>query len=158
MTPAPILQEVGADAADAVMQVMADAFDPAFGEAWTKAQCLGILGLPGVWLTLSRVEEEPVGFALGRIILEDAELLLLGVRPAWRRRGIGSALLARTARIARLQGASRLHLEVRDGNEAMALYCDSGFVRVGRRPGYYRGSDGQMFDALSLSLSFDAYD
>ena len=50
-----MLREGGArDVAD-VMRVMEDAFHPAYGEAWTRGQCLGILELPRVWLTLARV-------------------------------------------------------------------------------------------------------
>ena len=46
------------------------AFDPRFGEAWTRAQCIGILAMPGVWLTLARVGEAVVGFALSRAIMD----------------------------------------------------------------------------------------
>jgi len=145
------LAEGGApDVAD-VMRVMDDAFLPAFGEAWTHAQCLGILDLPRVWLTVARHGEEPAGFALSRIVIDEAELLLLAVRPAFRRRGVATALVERTLTIAATAGARKLHLEVRDGNEALHLYMRSGFDQDGRRRGYYRGRNGQLFDALSLS-------
>ena len=72
----------------AIDAVMAEAFDPRFGEAWTHSQCLGILSMPGVWLSLARAEGETAGFALSRAILDEAELLLIAVHPAFRRRGI----------------------------------------------------------------------
>lgn len=137
---------------DRIMSVMAEAFDPAFGEAWNAAQCLGILGLPGVWMLLATVEGEPAGFALARIVLDEAELLLIGVRPARRRVGVGAALLDRVGQGARERGATVLHLEVRDGNPALQLYRAHGFAHVGTRTGYYRGNRGQSFDAISLSL------
>ncbi|TVV74240.1 GNAT family N-acetyltransferase [Sphingomonas solaris] len=140
---------------DPVMTVMADAFDPAFGEAWNAAQCLGILNLPGVWMLLARHGGQPAGFALARIVLDEAELLLIGVRPAFRRHGIGSALLDRVKQEAQARGGARLHLEVRDGNPALHLYHQRGFARTGCRPGYYRGADGRSFDALSLSTGLD---
>ena len=149
------LREGGAADVGEVMQVMDDAFHPAFGEAWTRAQCLGILDLPRVWLTLARHDDEPAGFALSRIIVDEAELLLLGVRQSFRRRGIGRALIERGLAVAATAGARRLHLEVRDGNDALGLYMGSGFCEVGRRRGYYRGRDGQLFDALSLALVLD---
>lgn len=136
-----------------VMTVMGESFDPAFGEAWNANQCLGILGLPGVWMMLAWAEGVPAGFALSRIIVDEAELLLLGVRPDFRRHGIGSALLERVKAEAGLRGAKRLHLEVRDGNPALLLYRARGFDQVGRRPAYYRGTDGQSFDALSLTVA-----
>jgi len=140
---------------DAVMCVMNDAFDPAFGEAWTRSQCLGILGLPGVWLTLGQVGEEPAGFALSRLVADEAELLLIGVRPAFRRVGVATALIERTVQIAATGGATRLHLEVRAGNSAIILYQKAGFSEMGRRKSYYRGANGQLYDALTLSLDLN---
>jgi len=147
------LSEGGAFDITAVMEVMDTAFPPCFGEAWTAQQCLGILGLPGVWLTVARLDGRPAGFALGRAIVDEAELLLIAVDPAFRRRGIGQALLDNAMTNARAHGAERLHLEVRQGNEALALYHKAGFEQVGRRPHYYRGSDGNLSDALSLVIS-----
>lgn len=134
----------------AVMEVMTTAFDPCFGEAWTAQQCLGILDMPGVWLTLARIGESVAGFALGRVIVDEAELLLIGVAPAYRRRGIGRALLDSAMAAARARGAAKLHLEVREGNDAVLLYQGVDFEQVGRRRDYYRGADGTLFDALSL--------
>ena len=51
-----------------VMAVMDDSFDPRFGEAWTMAQCAGLLPMPGVWLTLAREDDRVSGFALARLI------------------------------------------------------------------------------------------
>lgn len=155
MNMLPPLKLCEADAAnlDEIMVVMDEAFDPAFGEAWNPAQCLGILGLPGVWLTIARRGGEPVGFALSRIVFDEAELLLLGVRPAYRHQGAGRALLDHMVEKAGALGASRVHLEVREGNEALHLYEGASFSQIGRRRGYYRGRDGQLFDALTLAFS-----
>lgn len=71
------------DARDAgvVEQVMAAAFDPQWGEAWTRSQLLGVMALPGIKLLIAEAGEEPAGFALTRSVLDEAELLLLGVAP-----------------------------------------------------------------------------
>lgn len=145
---------VAGEAADlpAVIAVMEDAFDPRFGEAWTFAQCAGLLPMAGVWLTLARdAEGLLVGFSLARIVLDEAELLLLAVSRSAQSRGIGRVLLSHFEEDAAARGARRLHLEVREGNEAVNLYNSSGFTLVGRRPRYYSGGDGQLYDALSLS-------
>ena len=136
---------------DAVMLVMEDSFDRAYGEAWTAPQCAGLLPMPGVWLTLAREGGEPVGFAMARVIAGEAELLLLGVRRGTQRRGVGKALLDRFISDALQRGADRLHLEVRDGNEAIQLYRRNGFKEIGRRRNYYRGPSGQLYDALTLA-------
>lgn len=161
MTDAPrnfwILREAGSADIALLSRVMDAAFDSAFGEAWTPAQCLSILDMPGVWLTLGAsagVEEKEsvCGFALARVAADEAELLLIGVCPPRRRRGLGAVLLKHIMTGARERGAERLHLEVRQGNSAAELYRHAGFTQVGRRPDYYRGADGALFDALSLSV------
>lgn len=137
---------------DAVMAVMDSAFDHRFGEAWTRSQCAGILPLPGVRLILARTADgAPVGFSLLRTVADDAELLLLAVAPPFRRRGIGRKLLQHFLDLAQEAGAGRVHLEVREGNPAVAMYRRAGFSIAGRRRNYYRGPTGGEFDALSLT-------
>jgi ribosomal-protein-alanine N-acetyltransferase len=136
---------------DAVDRVMAEAFDPRFGEAWTRAQMLGMLAMPGVWLTLARVDDVVIGFALSRAILDEAELLLLAVSPQARRRGVGGALLRSVIAEARGRGIAKLHLEVRAGNAAIGLYTAAGFAKTGERRQYYRGKDGRSHDAHSYA-------
>lgn len=152
MTAGLVLHEGGARDIAEIMTVMHDAFCAAFGEAWTSAQCLGVLDLPRVWVTIARIDDQPAGFALSRTVVDEAELLLLAVRPAFRCRGVGTALVHRTMAVAVASGARKLHLEVREGNFAHKMYNGIGFDEVGRRPGYYRGNDGKIFDALSLSV------
>lgn len=127
--------------------LMAAAFDPRFGEAWTRNQCLGVLAMPGVRLTLAMVDDAPAGFAMVRAVADEAELLLLGVDPRFRRRGIATALLRAVIAEAQVTGIADLHLEVRANNEAVKLYTAQGFAKVGERRGYYRGKTGETFDA-----------
>ena len=149
------LREGGTADIDALMRVMDRAFDPAFGEAWNRAQCLGILSLPDVWLSFAEEAAGPAGFALARRTLDEAELLLLAVVPPARARGIGAALIEHTAAIAAMHGARRLLLEVREGNAALGLYRRAGFGEIGRRRGYYRGGGGALHDALTLARAID---
>ncbi len=141
---------------DAVMAVMDDSFPPAFGEAWTAPQCAGLLPMPGVWLTVARAGGEIIGFSLSRVVVREAELLLLAVKRRAQRRGIGKLLLDRFIRSASARGAEQVHLEVRDGNQAIKLYLKAGFSEVGRRRNYYTGHGGQLFDALTLARKTSA--
>ena len=149
--PAIRLEEGDIRDLDAVMEVMEDSFDPAYGEAWTAPQCSGLMPMPGVWLSLARRGDEVVGFALARVVANEAELLLLAVRRDVQKEGVGQSLLNRFISIATTRGAERLHLEVREGNHAVKLYSHAGFVEVGRRKSYYSGRDGQVYDALTLA-------
>lgn len=135
-----------------VDSIMQRAFRPRFGEAWTRGQCLGILAMPGVWLTIASLNGQDVGFALTRAVAGEAELLLIASVPEVRRIGVGGALLRSTINDARDRHVSALYLEVRRGNEAVSLYRSLGFVKVGERPGYYRGGDGQLYDAQTYRL------
>src|SRR6185436_1922852 len=47
------LRRGGADDLDEVMRIMTVAFQPCFGEAWSRSQCAGILPMHGVSLTLA---------------------------------------------------------------------------------------------------------
>ncbi len=157
MTAAPIsVSEGGILNLDDVMAVMGDSFDPSYGEAWTAPQCAGLIPMPGVWLSLARDAEGVIGFALGRLVAGEAELLLLGVKKASQRKGAGELLLRRFMTLAEAQGAKRLHLEVRDGNHAVKLYKRAGFSAVGRRKNYYTGRDGQIYDALTLAKTSES--
>lgn len=140
------------DDIDDVMAIMTSAFSPCFGEAWTRSQCAGILPMRGVSLTLAESDGVAVGFSLVRAVADEAELLLLAVDQTAQRRGIGHALLDHFIGAARADGAHRLHLEVRDGNPAMALYRAAGFVAAGRRRNYYHGPQGEAYDAVTLLL------
>jgi ribosomal-protein-alanine N-acetyltransferase len=138
---------------DAVMEIMESAFGNRFGEAWTRSQCAGILPMAGVSLTLARdTEGTTTGFSLVRSVADESELLLIAVSPDHRRKGVGRGLLGHFLEHARSEGIARAHLEVRDGNPAIQMYRHAGFEPIGRRRNYYRGQDGQQFDALTFAL------
>lgn len=144
--------EIDALDLDQVMTVMNKAFDPHNGEAWNAAQCAGALSLPGSILLLARCDNRAVGFALARSVADEAELLLIAVRPDGQRRGAGQRLIAQIIAHYSDKGVKKLHLEVRTDNPALAFYSYLGFEQVGLRRNYYRRSDGQLTDAVTLSL------
>ena len=154
MTVDPVILTSGGHAdLRAVMAVMDDSFDPRFGEAWTHGQLAGLLPMPGVWLTLARRNETVFGFALARLVADEAELLLLAVMSTGQGAGIGRTLVEHFEDEAVARGAARLHLEVRDGNHALSLYEKAGFELAGRRRDYYGGQKGDRYDALTLAKS-----
>jgi len=113
---------------------------------WSAAEFAALLDGPGVFLLT-----HPQGFALGRALAGEAELLTLAVDPAARRRGIGRELLAAFEAGARDQRATEAFLEVAADNAAgCALYRAAGYSEAGRRPGYYQAPDGAKIGALVL--------
>jgi ribosomal-protein-alanine N-acetyltransferase len=148
------LRAGSADDLDSVMQVMSAAFPDRFGEAWTRSQCAGILPMAGVKLLLADDGDgRTIAFALYRTIIDDAELLLLAVDPAVQRQGVGRDLLKHFIDDAKNSGATRIHLEVRDGNSAVRVYQAAGFEQANRRRNYYRGRGGSQYDALTFVLA-----
>lgn len=146
------------DDIDRIMAVMEAAFDPAFGEAWNRRQVSDALVLPNTHYLLAsadgghpREDQEAAGFLMSRGAADEEELLLIAVRPEHRGKGVGSALLQRFFAAAEARGASRLFLEMRDGNPAESLYRRTGFEPVGRRRNYYRGAAGGPLDAITYA-------
>jgi ribosomal-protein-alanine N-acetyltransferase len=142
------------DDIDSVMSVMDAAFGTRFGEAWTRSQLSGILPMGGVFLILAcdKGSGSVVGFSLFRTVADESELLLIAVPPERHRCGIGRRLLDDFLSRARGDEVARVHLEVRDGNPAVAMYRAAGFSPVGRRRNYYHAADGKRFDAITLSM------
>lgn len=114
---------------------------------WTAAEFAALLADPAIfWVTTES------GFALGRAVLDEAEVLTIAVAPAARRQGRGARLMADWLTAARARGAARAFLEVAaDNTPAQALYAAQGFAPAGRRKGYYHRPDGQRVDALVLA-------
>ena len=115
-----------------------------FGQLLTSPTSLGSAALDPVKGALR-------GFALSRIVADEAEILTIAVNPASRRHGVGKDLLrAHLAEVARA-GAATIFLEVdADNVAALALYARFGFVKVGERAGYYRRPDGKAAKALIM--------
>lgn len=147
------LRRGGRDDIGDVMAIMLAAFDPRYGEAWSEAQLAGMLIGPAVRLTMAYSARRPVGFALIRTVVDEAELLLLATDPREQGRGIGAALLRAALEEQSRAGTSTMFLEVRRGNPAERLYRAAGFACVGERRQYYRGDKGQKFDAKTYRRS-----
>jgi [ribosomal protein S18]-alanine N-acetyltransferase len=150
------------DDIDRIMAVMQAAFDPLYGESWTRAQVDNTLVLGNChYLLIGEDGAAPgpdaaaAGFALSRCVADEEELLLFAVSPAHRRRGLGTTLLSWVKQMAQTRGVTRMFLEMRDGNPAESLYRINGFLPVGRRPKYYRTSDGERIDAITFALDIN---
>lgn len=122
-------------------------------EPWDRVSIAGVLAMPdafGVCATKGQ-SGAAVGFALARTMVDQCEILSLGVHPADRRQGIGRCLLRGMLDLLTLRGSSQAFLEVAEDNlAARRLYLDEGFVIIGIRPNYYSRQDARFCDALIL--------
>ena len=101
----------------------------------------------------SRTAASRVGFSLLRTVADEAELLLLAVVPSHHRRGIGTRLLDEFIDRARDDGCDRVHLEVRDGNPAVAMYERAGFAPSAGAANIIMRRDGEPFRRADARLS-----
>lgn len=100
----------------------------------------------GVWVC--RIGGDLVGFSVVMMGVEEAHLLNVAVCKRYQGKGYGARLLLHAMEQARLDGASRLLLEVRPSNDrAVELYRHFGFQQIGVRRGYYPAAVGRE-DAL----------
>jgi ribosomal-protein-alanine N-acetyltransferase len=131
-----------------------------FDDPWSRSDLAHLLALPGGFGLLARLFEgslagidglRGVGFALCRVVRDEAELLSIGVGPAYRRRSIASVLLKESMARCRQAGARAMFLEVATDNfAAQLLYQSFGFGEVGRREGYYLRPDGSRMSAFTM--------
>jgi ribosomal-protein-alanine N-acetyltransferase len=78
------------------------------------------------------------GYIVARISSNELHINNVAVREAYRKQGIGRALLRRILEEGAYSGASTGFLEVRAGNHpALALYGSCGFRLISRRKNYY---------------------
>ena len=114
---------------------------------WSAAEIAALIADPLVFLIA-----EVAGFALGRAVADQAELLTIAVAPAFRRQGIGARLVSGFLGEAAARGATRAFLEVSaDNAAAIAVYDSLGFVAAGRRKGYFVTAGETPKDAIVMT-------
>lgn len=145
------------DDLDRIMAVMEAAFDPQWGEAWNRRQVESSLIVPTTHYRLLDEEGAPplegmpaAAFAMVRAAPGEEELLLIAVLPALRGKGLGGQLIEQLSQDARMRGATRLFLEMRENNPAESLYRKHGFDVLGRRREYYTVQNGDRLDAITF--------
>jgi ribosomal-protein-alanine N-acetyltransferase len=117
-------------------------FTAPWDQAWSHRSFAEVLQMPGAGARIAALGPEPVGFAVARVAVDEAELLLIGIHPEHRRAGHGRVLLDHVVDALRVAGAARLYLEVAERNRAATeFYRAAGFTPVGRRPKYYEDED-----------------
>ena len=122
----------------------------AFADRWTVDAIRQLAGLAGAVVLLAEraADSVPVGYLIGQVITDEAEIHSVAVAEAARRRGVGRRLLAAFEGLAAGRGAVSVVLEVaEDDPAAKRLYDTAGYAVIARRPGYYRIGRAEPVDA-----------
>ncbi|TXI27574.1 MAG: ribosomal-protein-alanine N-acetyltransferase [Aquipseudomonas alcaligenes] len=123
----------------------------AFSHPWSRNLFADGLESYDCWLMFDG--DEQIGHGIIQIILDEAHLLNITVRPQSQGRGLGLQLLEHLMQRARQLGAGECFLEVRASNQsAYRLYERYGFNEVGRRRDYYPAAGGRE-DALVMACT-----
>ncbi len=115
--------------------------------AWTEREFDNLLTSPHCFYV-----GDSQGFALGRVVAGETELLTLAVLPQAQGIGHGRSLLRQYHETALSRGAESSFLEVAATNTpAIKLYLSDGYSKVACRKNYYTKLDGTLADALILT-------
>lgn len=94
---------------------------------------------------VAKMNNEIVGFAGIKIILDEADIMNIAVKIDKRKSGIGSMLLERLLEIAKVSNCTSITLEVNENNlSAIHLYEKYHFERIGLRKKYYNNTDNAI--------------
>ena len=93
----------------------------------------------------------PSGFAMSRLVVDEAEILTVAVAPSARRAGLATLLLQHHLGRLSAAGAKKVFLEVAEDNvPAIRLYRRHGFDEIARRTAYYARAKGPPATAIVM--------
>ena len=126
--------------------VIAELYRNCFNDQWSASEIRQILALP---TTIAWVTEK--GFLICSRVLDEMEIISIGILPAYRRMHLASNLLSDLMDYAGRQKIKKIFLEVSTLNiPAQSLYNRFGFTQPGIRKNYYKTESGPV-DALCLT-------
>ena len=119
-------------------------FKPPGPETFTPADASALLAKPDNLVFLAEVGSDPAGYAYAEVVrraetplryaYDEVHLHHISVRPAWRRRGVGEALIDAARQAASQRGIALLTLSAWSFNEgAWAFFRRQGFTTYNER-------------------------
>jgi ribosomal-protein-alanine N-acetyltransferase len=122
--------------------------------SWNEGRIASQIRHPECAVIVARDGRRLAGFASMQYLDRHAHLTLLAVRPGYRQRGIGRALVDWLEACARTAGVFEVRLELRISNAAaLAFYERLGYIEDGIRKGYYAGREDARRMVHDLSIA-----
>ena len=155
-----MIRAIRTDDCDAIAAIETQTFDTAFerGSLSTFMKMRAFCGfvddanIPNAEYKLDNrdMASNLVGYLLATIIVDEAEILSIAVSSDHQKCGRGAGLLGYFLAYIDTRNVKTALLEVAADNvSALTLYHRHGFVEFGRRPSYYKRSDGNC-DAIMM--------
>ncbi len=123
--------------------------ESSFTDPWSRGTLSQCIQGKFAAVLVALEDGDVLGHAIFNVMADEAELYNIAVRRESRGRGVGTALLQGTMRLARQAGAERMFLEVRKSNAAAReMYRKAGFAVCGQRRNYYEAprEDAMIMD------------
>lgn len=131
---------------DAIMDIE----NVSFSAPWSRKSYEELWPQKSIDVWVGWLDGELASYYLVQTMGKDQELHTFAVRPEFRRRGIGRAMMEHMLGISRKMGVKNIYLQVRPSNhEARELYKSLDFVGIGIRRNYYHDN---FEDALVMYL------
>ncbi len=114
-----------------------------FDEFWSYNLLKDELNAKNSNYLVAKLNNEVVGFAGIKIMVEEADIMNIVVRKDFRNQGIGGLLLKNLIDLSKKQNLTSVTLEVMEENyPAIHLYKNLGFEQIGLRKNYYKDKNG----------------
>lgn len=112
--------------------------------SWSEKSFIQETENPIAYYAVLDAGSELAGFAGIWCVVDEAQVMNVGVCPQYQRQGYGEKLMNHLCDVAKAEGCHEMTLEVKAGNvPALNLYKKMGFVQTGLRKDYYPDhSDG----------------
>lgn len=132
---------------DSISSILISDFD----DFWTLDILSSELKSNSSYYFAAKMNEEIVGFAGIKVILDEADIMNIVTRKNFRNLGIGGLLMKKLLDLSRSLGVKRITLEVNEENfSAIHLYEKFGFKNISIRENYYNDKNG-----LLMQLNLD---
>ena len=122
-----------------------------FDDFWNYSILKDELSSTNSYYLVAKSDNEILGFAGIKYVLNDADIMNIVVKKSKRKSGIGSLLLKNIIELCKKLNVSTLFLEVNEKNlPAISLYKKFGFEEVGFRKNYYKENNAIVMKKENL--------
>ena len=122
-----------------------------FDDFWNYSILKDELSNANSYYLVAKLDNEILGFAGIKYVLNDADIMNIVVKKSKRKSGIGSLLLKNIIELCKKLNISTLFLEVNEKNlPAISLYKKFGFEEVGFRKNYYKENNAIVMKKENL--------
>lgn len=124
------------------LEIIKDILASDFDEFWNYNVFKSELQSENSQYLVAKLNNEIIGFAGIKIIIDEADIMNIVTKKAYRNQGIGTLLLNEIISLCQKLNLNSISLEVNEINKsAIHLYKNFGFEKVGNRKNYYNNSN-----------------